>query len=235
VLVPGGRKHPGPPPALTVRAAGRSGSWSQALQNGSTRSCGGGQANDTGCSAGLSRVGHYAFAHAGSGICRPVRFCPRAYGASAPGTVPLAGSEHQNSGPTECAETAGSVRGAVVHAVCPRSLTVAEVGRRRRFGRVAFGCGWKRTRRASPKRLRATGEGASEAGARASARLASQELDRAPRRRKASRIGNPPLLQWFGGANDLRSQGFGLALTRSIGARRRRGVRTQPPFVPLSR
>ena len=145
-LVPGGRKHPGPLPALTVRAAGRSGSWSQALQNGSTRSCGGGKANDTGCSAGLSRVGHYAFAHAGSGICRPVRFCPRAYGALAPGTVPLAGSEHQNSGPIECAETAGSVRGAVVHAVCPRSLTVAEVGRRRRFGMVAFGCGWKRSR-----------------------------------------------------------------------------------------
>jgi len=50
--------------------------------------------NDTGCSAGPSRVGHYAtFAHAGSGICRPVRFCPRAYGALVPETVPLAGSD----------------------------------------------------------------------------------------------------------------------------------------------
>lgn len=49
----------------------------------------------------------------------------------------------RNSEPTECVETAGSVRGAVVHAVCPCSLTVAEVGRRRRFGVSTFGCGWK--------------------------------------------------------------------------------------------
>jgi hypothetical protein len=83
------------------------------------------------------------FAQAGSGPCRPVRFCPRAHGASAPEAVPLAGSETRNSEPTECAETAGSVRGAVVHAVCPCSLTVAEVGRRRRFGGSTFGCGWK--------------------------------------------------------------------------------------------
>ena len=40
----------------------------------------------------VSRVGLYAtFAHAGSGACRPVRFCPRAHGALAPETVPLAG------------------------------------------------------------------------------------------------------------------------------------------------
>lgn len=38
--------------------------------------------------------------------------------------------------------------------------------------------------------------------------MASQGFDRAPHRRKASRIGNPPFLQWFGGANDLRSQGI---------------------------
>jgi hypothetical protein len=71
-----------------------------------------------------------------------LRFCPRAHGASAPETVPLAGWVTQTQ-PTECAETAGSVRGVVVHAVCPCSLTVAEVGRRRRFGVAIFGCGWK--------------------------------------------------------------------------------------------
>jgi hypothetical protein len=142
-VIPGGQKHPGLLPALTVRAAGRGRSWSRVPWCRSTRPCSGEQAHDEGCSAGSSRAGHCAiFAHADSGPCGPVRFCPRAHGASAPGTVPLAGWVPQAQ-PTECAETAGSVRGAVVHAVCPCSLTVAEVGRRRRLGVATFGCGCK--------------------------------------------------------------------------------------------
>jgi hypothetical protein len=79
----------GPP---TVRAAGPSRPRSQVARSRFTRPCDGRPAHDDGCSAGSSRVGHYAtFAHAGSWPCRPVRFCPRAHGALAPGTVPLAG------------------------------------------------------------------------------------------------------------------------------------------------
>lgn len=65
---------------------------------------------------------------------------------------------------------------------------------------VAAGSG---TGRASSKRLRATGERASEAGDVCQARVAGQGPDRAPRRRKASRIGNPLLFNRGGGANDL--------------------------------
>jgi hypothetical protein len=111
---------------------------------------------------------------------------------------------HKLSEPTECAETAGSVRGRVVHAVCPCSLklqkSVGGVGSVWPLS-VAAGSG---TGRASSKRLRATGERASEAGdVRFKARVAGRGPDRAPHRRKASRIGNPPFFNASGGANDL--------------------------------
>jgi hypothetical protein len=139
--------------------------------------------------------------------------------------------KHQNSESTECAETAGSVRGAVVHPVCPCSLTVAEVGRRRRLDVDAFGCGWKRTGRASPKRLRATGEGTSDAGPA-----------RSPRGRLRARQGLPTggrrlgsgIHRLFNGAvgQTVLVAEQGAALRRTVRAARRRGVRTQLPFGP---
>jgi hypothetical protein len=146
VVIPGGRKHSDRLQTLTVRAAGSR----QVLVAGSSR-----QVDQT----LLRRAGERQRVLGRSTTSRPLRGLRASWlGGLQAGAVLPSGARsvssgnraarrfgNRNSEPTECAETAGSVRGAVVPPVCPCSLTVTEVGRRRRFGVDAFGCGWKRT------------------------------------------------------------------------------------------
>jgi hypothetical protein len=139
-LVPSGRKHPGRFMTLPVRAAGRSGPWASVHRSRFTRSCFGG-------ASVRRRVFGRCYESASTRFSRMLARALQA-GAVLPSGARSDSSGNRaarrlgkNSESAECAETAGSARGTVVHAVCSCSLTVTEVGRRRRRGVITFGCG----------------------------------------------------------------------------------------------